>query len=95
MEDHSDHNKIQTFVNSDSTDTMVMDWSHSLQGSRQHYTTSLNLESIWEKKIKEGDRETHIAAIWKQTSKKLDTVVETSSRPECLQESCWRPMHQK
>ena len=29
----------------DPTETLEMDWSHSLQVSRQQYTTSLNLES--------------------------------------------------
>ena len=54
------------------TEAMEMDWSHSPQASEQHNATSLNLESRGEKK-KEHDRETHGAAIWKQTPKKLDT----------------------
>ena len=46
-----------------------MDWSHSPQVSRQpRQALTWNLEG----KGKEGDRETHAAAIWKQTLKKLD-----------------------
>ena len=40
----------------DPTEMPEMDWSHSPQASRQHYTTSLNLESRGEKE-KEDDRE--------------------------------------
>ena len=32
-------------------ETMEMDWSHFPQASRQHYTTSLSLESTGERKI--------------------------------------------
>ena len=59
------------FGTEDPTETLEMDWSHSPQTNQQHYTTSLNLESRGEKE-KEDDRETHGAAIRKQTSKKLD-----------------------
>ena len=45
-----------------------MDFSHSSQISRQHYTKTLNLYPEGEK---EADRETHGAAIWMQTPKKL------------------------
>ena len=33
----------------DPTETLEMDWSYSPQTSQQHYTTSLNRESRWEK----------------------------------------------
>ena len=46
----------------DPTETLEMDWSHSLQASRQHYTTSLNLESKRGTK-NEDDHETHGAAV--------------------------------
>ena len=35
----------------DPTEMLEMDWSHSPRACRQHYTTSLNLESRVEKKI--------------------------------------------
>ena len=63
-----------------------MDCSQSTQVSRQNYTTHLNLEPRGEEAGKEDDRETRGATIWKQTSKKLDTVEEIDSRLECLVE---------
>ena len=54
---------------------LEMDWSHSLQASRQHYITSLNLEPRGEKE-KRGDQETQGAVIWKQMSKKRDIIGE-------------------
>ena len=53
----------------DPTVTREVDWSHSPQASRQHYTKKLKL-LIKRGKGKEDDRETHGAAM---TSKKLAT----------------------
>ena len=39
-----------------------------------------------------GKMKTRGAAFWKQTSKKLETVGEIGSGPECRAQSCWRPM---
>ena len=57
-------------MRSDRDDGDEMDWQRSPQASRQHYTTSLDLKSRGEKE-KNDNRQTHGAAIWKQTSKKL------------------------
>ena len=51
----------------DPTEKLEMDGSYPPQTNREHYTTSLNLESRGE----EDDLETLGAAIWKQTSNKL------------------------
>ena len=56
----------------ETAEAMEMDWSHFAQSSRQHYRTSLNLESRGEKK-KEDDRETNGVAIWKQMLKEQAT----------------------
>ena len=55
----------------DPTETMEMDWSHLCKP-----VDSITRQALtWnpEGKGKEDDRETHGAAIWKQTSKKLAT----------------------
>ena len=57
----------------DPTESLEMDWSHLLEASRQHYTTSLTMEPRGENE-KNYDREIRGAAIWKQTSKKRDTA---------------------
>ena len=69
-----------------------MDWSHYPQASRQHYTTSLNLESRREKE-KEDDREIRGAAIKRgqRNGKQLETIGETGCGPADLS---WRPMSQ-
>ena len=56
------------------TETLEMDWAHSPQTIRHHYTTSLKLESRGEKEGKQDDRETHSTANWKPTSNQLDTA---------------------
>ena len=58
----------------DPTETLEMDWSHSLQAKPVISIT----QQVWtwnpEGTRKENDLETCGAAIWKQTSKKLDTA---------------------
>ena len=51
---------------------LEMDWSHKVQASRHHYTTILNAEPRG--KGKEYEQGTHDTAIWKQTSKRRDTI---------------------
>ena len=75
----------------DPTETLEIDLSQSPQASQQQYTTSFNLDPRWGRK--RGDRDICDVAIWKQMSKKLETVGdnwigETSSGPRCLIESC-------
>ena len=53
---------------------LEMDWSHSPQASRQHYTTSFNLEPRGEKKKSTTEKQTRGLDIWKQTSKKWDII---------------------
>ena len=68
------------------TETLEMDWSHSPQAIRQHYTaTSLNLEP----RSEEEKRTTGNmwAMICKQLSRLRDASKEIGSRPECLVES--------
>ena len=55
----------------DRTEMLDMDWSHSLQANRQHYTTSLNLE--YRRETEKMTTEKHLAPQSEQTSKKLDT----------------------
>ena len=56
-------------------ETLEMDWSHTPQSSRrQQYTTNLNLEKY------RGKRTACGAAIWKQTSKKRNTIGTTGER---------------
>ena len=44
----------------DPTETMEIDWSHSQQASRQHCTTSLNLESRGEREKRTTEK--HVAS---------------------------------
>ena len=57
----------------DPTETMAMDWSHSLQAIRQHCMTSLNLESRGEKEKRTIEK--HLAPrSGSRVSNKLDTA---------------------
>ena len=70
------------------TESLEVDWSHAPQARCRQYSTTIALSLNLQGKGKEDDRETRGAAIKKQTSKELeiigDSVVETSSEPECL-----------
>ena len=71
-----------------------MDWPYSLQTSRQHYMTSLNLESKGEQE-KEDDLETLGAAIRKE-SEGIRLFLEESSNMSvwqpCTEEDCSRSL---
>ena len=81
----------------DPTETLDMDWLHSPQASRQHYKTSLNLESRGEKE----KRTTEKHMVPQSASRRqinwlhLDAVGEIGSGPDWLAVSCWRPMPQE
>ena len=68
-----------------------MDWSYSPKASQQHHTTSLNREPRGAKEKKATEKQ----AVLRFGSRKLETVAEIFWRPECLVESCWRPMQQE
>ena len=78
----------------DPTRTLGMDWSHSPWAGRRHYTTSLNLEPRGEKETRTTEK--HVAPRsgsrrqrnWIQRG----TIGEIGPGPECLAESCWRPV---
>ena len=78
-------------------ETLKMDWSYSPQVSRQHYMTSLNLESGGEKKKR--TTENHMVPPSGSRRQRnwihLETVGENEPGQECLEESCWRSIPQK
>ena len=78
----------------DPTETMEMDWSHSPQAGRQHYTTRLNLEPIGEKEKRATEKDVAPRSGSRRQRKRiqLDTIGEVGSGPECFAESCWPPM---
>ena len=67
-------------------ETLEMDWSHSPQASRQHYTTSLNMEFIGEKQKRTTEK--HMAPRSGSGRQRnwlhLETVGEVGSGPESL-----------
>ena len=71
---------------------LEMDWSHHPQTSREHYTTSLILESRGKGK---ETTEKHVAPNSGSRRQRnwiyLETAGEIGSGPVCLAESCWRP----
>ena len=74
------------------TETLEMDGSHSLQASRQYYTTILNVESRGEKE-KRATRK-YVEADVNEMGHGWRQFGEIGSGLECLLESCWQLMLQ-